>query len=311
MLASTGNTSVLGTVRSYLVIALGALLYCFSWTSFLIPHGIAGGGATGLASVVYYATSGLIPVSYTYFALNFVLIVIGMIVLGKSFGFKTVYCILLATLFLQFLPELITWRSDVEEPFLNAVIGGVIGGIGVAMIFMNGGSIGGTDVVALIVTKYREISPGKIFIYCDLVIVGSLLFLPDKGFSDVVCGYLQMITFSYTLDLVLTGDKQSVQMLVFSQKYREIADAVTRESGRGVTLVDGTGWYSQSQSKILIVVMRKREFSEFTALVKHIDPDAFLTVTQVMGVYGNGFEQIKGRTNKSIWKQKLRKSLQK
>lgn len=296
------------TLKEYLIITIGIFLYCFSWTSFLIPNGIAGGGVTGLATVIHYATNGFLPVSWMYFAINLCLVTIGTIVLGKGFGFKTIYCIILATLMLRFLPTILPWSSDIDESFINALIGGSIGGIGIYVVFSQGGSTGGTDIIALIIAKYREISPGRVFLYCDLVIIGSIIFLPDKGLQDVVYGYIQMVSFSYTLDLLLTGNKQSVQILIFSQKYQEIADIVIKDMGRGVTALDATGWYSQTDSKVLVVIVRKGQLNEMTKMIKRVDSKAFISVTQAMSVYGQGFDQIK--TGKIEWKKRDSKNSQ-
>ena len=181
------------TLKEYVIITLGLALYCFSWTSFLIPKGIVGGAIPGLATFVNYATGGLIPVSVTYLSVNVILIILGFLILGRGFGFKTIYCILLNSVLLQVLPDLIPWVSTIEEPFLNGLLGGFIGAIGIVMIFNQGGSTGGTDIIALIMAKYREISPGRVYLFCDLVIVGSVLLLPGKTLSDVVYGYMQVI----------------------------------------------------------------------------------------------------------------------
>lgn len=301
------TSKVLITMKEYLVITIGIFLYCFSWTSILIPNGIAGGGVTGLATVIFYATGGIMKVSYMYFIINTCLVIIGSFILGKGFGFKTIYCIILATLMFQFLPTLIPWASDISEPFINALIGGSIGGIGIYIVFSQGGSTGGTDIVALVIAKYREVSPGRVFLLCDLLIIGSIIFLPEKGLQDVVYGYIQMVSFSFTLDLVLTGNKQSVQILIFSSKYQEIADEVIYEIGRGVTALDAVGWYSQAESKVLIIIVKKSQLSRVMRLVKQVDGNAFISVTQAMSVYGRGFDQIKAG-GKIEWKKSLKKS---
>jgi uncharacterized membrane-anchored protein YitT (DUF2179 family) len=110
-----------------------------------------------------------------------------------------------------------------------------------------------------------------------------------------------MVSFSYVIDLILTGNKQSVQVLIFSSKYSEIADRTVKELGRGVTALTSTGWYTQKESRVLVVVLRKTEVAEITRLVKEIDRDAFLSVTPVMSVYGRGFDQIK--SGKISWKK--------
>mgnify|MGYP001778149959 CR=1 FL=1 len=301
------------TLKEYLIISLGLALYCFSWTSFLIPKGIVGGAVPGLATFVNYATGGLIPVSVTYLSINVILIILGFLILGRGFGFKTIYCILLNTVLLQVLPDLIPWVSPVEEKFLNGLLGGFIGAIGIVMIFNQGGSTGGTDIVALILSKFREISPGRVYLFCDLVIVGSVLLLPGKTLSDVVYGYMQVIAFSQGVDLLLTGNKQSVQIMIFSEKYQEIADALINQLKRGVTAFEGIGWYTQQAHKVLVVIARKHQLNDVNKIVKNIDRSAFMSVTPTMSVYGRGFDELKG-PEKIEWKrnrkQKQNESLQ-
>lgn len=298
---------VLITLKEYIIITFGLALYCFSWTSFLIPKGIVGGAIPGFATLINYATNGLIPVSATYLATNVVLITIGFLVLGRGFGFKTIYCILLNTVLLQVLPDIIPWVSTIEEKFLNALIGGFIGAIGIVLIFNQGGSTGGTDIIALVLSKFREISPGRVYLFCDLVIVGSVLFLPGKTLSDVIYGYLQVISFSYGVDLLLTGTKQSVQVMIFSEKFREIADALVHQLKRGVTAFEGIGWYTQETHKVLIVIARKHQLNDVNKIVKGIDRSAFMSVTPTMSVYGRGFDELKG-PEKIQWKRNRKQS---
>jgi uncharacterized membrane-anchored protein YitT (DUF2179 family) len=294
-------------LKEYILISLGAFLYCWSWTSFLIPNGISGGGVTGMATVIQYATDGLVPVSFSYLLINAALLIIGTIVLGKGFGVKTIYSIILSSILLKVLPDLIPWSSNIDESFINALLGGAIGGVGIYMIFMQGGSTGGTDIIALVIGKYREVSPGTVFMWCDLIIIGSIAFLPEKGLQDVVYGYIQMVSFTYTLDMLLTGNKQSVQILIFSSKYEEIANILVHQRDKGVTALNATGWYSQSDTKVLLVVVRKYCLSEVMKTIKDIDEKAFTSVTQVQSVYGQGFDQIKAG-GKIKWNKKQKES---
>ncbi len=294
---------ILITLKEYVIITCGLVLYCFSWTSFLIPKGIVGGAIPGLATFVNYATGGFIPVSVTYLSVNVLLIIMGFFILGRGFGFKTIYCILLNSLLLQVLPDIIPWVSTIQEPFLNGLLGGFIGAIGIVMIFNQGGSTGGTDIIALILSKYREISPGRVFLFCDLVIVGSVLLLPGKTLSDVVYGYMQVIAFSQGVDLLLTGSKQSVQIMIFSQKYNEIADALVYQLKRGVTAFEGIGWYTKEAHQVLVVIARKHQLNAVNKIVKTLDRSAFMSVTSTMSVYGRGFDELKG-PEKIEWKHK-------
>ena len=175
------NRKLLKFFKSYLIITVGVFLYCFSWVAFIIPKGISGGGVTGISSIVFYGTG--IPISVTYFVINILLLVSGTIILGKGFGAKTVYSIVCASIMFELLPQ-IDWivnLSDIPDKFLNSIIGGTISAFGISAIFIQGGSTGGTDIIAIVIAKYRDKSPGKVFMYCDLVIIGSIIFLPGKG----------------------------------------------------------------------------------------------------------------------------------
>ncbi len=294
-----GN-KVFKLIKTYLILTIGVFLYAFSWIAFIIPKGIAGGGVTGISSIIYYATDGLLPISLSYLIINVALITIGTIILGKGFGFKTIYCILCASLMFEVLPqfEWITTLSDIPDKFINAIIGGALSAFGIAAIFMQGGSTGGTDIIAIVLSKYRDSSPGKIFMYCDLIIIGSILVLPGKGLQDVVYGYIVMVSFTYLLDQLLTGAKQSVQIIIFSSKYKEIGDMLITSMDRGVTALDSVGWYSQQEGKVLIVIARKQQLPQITASIKEVDHKAFISVSSVMGVYGEGFEKVKARLKK-------------
>lgn len=296
--------SILKVLKEYAIISVGVFLYCFSWQAFLIPKGISGGGVTGISSIIYFATG--FAVSYSYLIINAILIIMGLIVMGKAFGFKTIYSILLASFLLKIMPD-IPWivnMSDIPDKLINAVLGGTISGIGICIIFRQGGSTGGTDIIALIVSKYRETSPGRVFMYCDMIIIGSIYILPGKGLQDVVYGYIQMASFSFIIDFILTGAKQSVQILVFSSKYEAVANMLNTEMDRGVTALRSVGWHSQQDSKVLVVVARKQQLQEIMAAVMEVDNKAFISVTSAMSVYGNGFDIVKARkrqklTNKS------------
>ncbi len=296
---------IVKTLKSYTIMTIGLFIFVFSWTAFLIPQQIAGGGVSGLASVINYATG--FRVAYSYIIINGFLLTIGMLIMGKAFGLKTIYCIVTAALMFEFLP-LIPWVTDIPDKLINAVIGGTLSGIGIGMIFMQGGSTGGTDIIALIIAKYRETSPGRVFLYCDLIIIGSVFFIPGKELSDVIYGYIVMVSFSYVIDMILTGNKQSVQVMVFSSKYAEIAERVNKGMNRGVTALSSMGWYSGVEGKVLVIVLRKSQLPEITEIIKETDRNAFMSVSTVMSVYGQGFDQIKG--GKISWRREKTQSLE-
>ena len=289
------KTRIFKTVKEYSVMAFALALYVFSWTAFLIPNQIPGGGVTGMSSIINYAFG--IPISYSYLVINALLLIAGTIIMGKGFGFKTIYCVLVSSMYFQIFP-LIPWVSNIDDNLINSIIGGALSGFGISLVFTQGGSTGGIDIIALVINKYREVSPGRVFMIADLLIISSVLLLPDKSLQDIVYGYVVTVAFSYTVDQFLTGSKQSVQMLIITNKYEEVANKLCYELDKGVTAINSLGWYRKSESMIIMVVTRKQFMPEVMSAVKEVDSKAFLTVSTVMGVYGEGFDQVKSRKPK-------------
>ncbi len=287
--------TIIDNIRTYSVISFGLIIFSIAWTAFLLPHQISGSGVSGLGAIIFYASG--IPMGYTNFALNIILMIVGLKVLGKGFGIKTIYGVILAAVMLSILQPLIP-TPVVQEKFMSALIGGGLCGAGLGIIFTQGGSTGGTDIIALIITKYRNISPGRIILLCDVFIIGSsYLILNDiessKRLETMVYGFVTMAVQAYTLDSILTGNRQSVQILIFSNHYDKIADMITEKMSRGVTIIDGKGWYSKENQKIIITLVRKNEASDVYRIIKSIDDKAFITVANVMDVFGKGFEQLR------------------
>ncbi len=292
--------TILNTFKEYSLITLGLLLYAVGWVVFLIPNGLVGGGVTGISAVIYYITG--FPVSYSFFIINGVLLLIALKVLGKGFGVKTVYAISIVTVFLRFLPDLIPIEviEDIaisNGKLLSAIIGGASSGVGIAITFTQGGSSGGTDIIALMINKYRNISPGRLILTIDIFIIASSLFIPTQEsvghrIAIIIYGYMLIAVTGYTVDLVLSGARQSIQIFIFSKEHQKIADKIT-EIGRGVTVIDAMGWFTKQQGKILMVIVRRTESNYVFKIVREIDKKAFLSVGNVMGVYGQGFEEIK------------------
>lgn len=276
-------------IRDYAFITLGLFINALGWTAFLIPAKITGGGVTGVATLIFYASE--FPVGISYLVINIILVIIGMKHLGKSFGIKTIYATIILSIFLSVLSGLIK-GPIVDENFMSAVIGGILAGAGVGLVFSQGGSTGGTDIIAMIVNKYRNISPGKIILYLDIIIISSSFFI-FKSIEKIVYGYVTMAITAYTIDMILTGAKRTVQLFIFSKQYEEIANRVGSEIRRGITILDGKGWYSKKETKVLLIMVRKPESHHILRIIKDVDPDAFISVSNVMGVYGLGFDRIK------------------
>ena len=278
-------------LKEYALLTFGTVIYVLAWTSFMIPNGIASGGGTGLCTIVYFATDGAIPVSVSFFVLNAILLIIGFLVMGKGFGFKTIYIIILSTVLFDVFPRL-GWDVVFDEKFLVAVVGGTLEAVGIGIVLMKGGSTGGTDIVAMVVNKYWPVSPGKVYLYSDLFIIASILLVPGKTLEDMIYGYVVMITFSFMVDFVLLGQKSSVQVLIFSSKYKEIADSILKMD-RGVTALKSMGWYSKNDSNVLLVIVRRYELHKVVSIIKDIDRSAFVSVSSASDVYGEGFDEMK------------------
>ena len=303
----------LGTIlREYGLVTIGVISYALGWSIFLLPNNLIGGGVSGFASILYYATG--LSMGVTYFILNVILLIVGTKILGTGFGGKTIYAIFMTSIMLSLMPKVIP--SDFIHEFalsngklICTILGGVIAGFGIGLSISQGGSTGGTDIIALIWCKYSPASPGRVILIIDVVIIMSSLLFPsytDSGeiltFAEklavVVYGLIQVTVSGYAVDLYLSGSKQSVQAFIFTKKVTEMADAIAFDMKRGVTVIPAKGWYSKEEKQVLMVVTRKSDLNLLLRCVKSIDPDAFLSVSTVMGVYGQGFDTIKVKTKK-------------
>ena len=285
------SNRILAGLWDYFLMTIGSLVFCMAWTSFLIPNGLASGGLTGLCTIIQYGTG--IPVGWTYPAINIALLVMGFLTLGKAFGIKTIYVIGLTSLLFEVLPKFPQLEVLMDEKFLVALVGAGMESVGLGLVLLRGGSSGGTDIIAMMINKYWPVSPGRVYLFTDIFIIASLLFVPGKGLVDMIYAYVVMLGFSFGVDFVLLGNKSSVQILVFSSKYNEIADHIINDVHRGVTALQSVGWYSQKESKVLLIVARKYQMNEVVNEIKSIDKKAFISVSTAMSVFGEGFEEVK------------------
>lgn len=284
----------LRNIREYVLIALGLLLYSAAWKGFLLPHLITGGGATGVGAIVYYATG--IPISITYFSINFVLLVIAVRTVGLSFSLRTIYGVGMLTTFFALMPQAVPGTFvGADDNFMACVIGGLLSGIGIGMVFLSNGSSGGTDIIAKVVNKYRNITLGRVLLYCDVLIICSTYFFEFGSLEKIVYGLTTMTITTVSVDMVINGVRQSVQFFIFSKEYEQIANRINLDVHRGVTILDGMGWYSKEPVKVVTVVARKNESIKIFRIVKDIDPNAFISQSSVIGVYGQGFDIIRGK----------------
>lgn len=305
MLLSTNN--ILKEVKAYAIMTLGFICYAFAWTAILLPAQVMGGGAGGVSLLVYHFTGGEnggVPIGTTFLIFNAILLVIGCFTIGFKFGAKTIYGILVMSLLLSlgqtYIPADFVQLQD--DKLLSAILGGVLCGLGVAVGFSQGGSTGGTDIVAMIVNKYFRVSLGRTIVYCDIIIVGLAYFI-FEDISAIVYGYITMGVVGYSIDMIMSGGKQTVQVMVSTKKYEEIADVITSELGRGVTLLKSVGWYTKNEGYVLMTFCRRSELVLINRAIKMVDPDAFVSNATVTGVYGRGFEELVMKNKKKIIKK--------
>ena len=309
-MAKIFKSSIGRLLKEYGLVTLGVISYALGWSIFLLPNNLIGGGVSGFASILYYATG--IPMGVTYLVLNVILLLVGTKILGTGFGGKTIYAIVMTSILLTVMPSIIPADFIHEFAISNGklictIIGGVIAGLGIGLSISSGGSTGGTDIVALLWCKFHSASPGRVILIIDVVIILSSLLFPSVteagellNFSEklavVVYGLVQVTVSGYAVDLYLSGSKQSVQAFIFTKKSEEMADAIAFDMKRGVSMISAKGWYTKENRDVLMVVTRKTDLNLLLRYVKSIDPEAFLSVSSVMGVYGEGFDTIKVKT---------------
>jgi len=305
--------SSFGTLlKEYALVTLGVVAYALGWSIFLLPNNLIGGGVSGFASILYYATG--IQMGVTYLVLNVLLLLIGTKILGTGFGGKTIYAIVMTSIMLGIMPKIIPADFIHEFALSNGklictFLGGIIAGVGIGLSISQGGSTGGTDIIALVYCKFHAASPGRVILIIDVVIILSSLLFPSytesgetlsfaEKLAVVVYGLIQVTLSGYAVDMYLSGSKQSVQAFIFTKKVEQMADAIAYDMKRGVTVIPAKGWYSKEDKQIVMVVTRKTDLNLLLRYVKTIDPDAFLSVSSVMGVYGQGFDTIKLKSKK-------------
>lgn len=289
------QNKILATLWDYFLMTVGSVIFCMAWTSIIIPTGLTSGGLTGLSTIIEYATNGAIPMGLPYWIINIGLLVIGFLSLGRAFGIKTIYVIILTSVLFNVLPQfpVLECHDFENDKLVGALLGAALESVGLGLVLLRGGSSGGTDIIAMIMNKYWPVSPGRVYLYTDVLIIASLFLIPGTELIDVVYAYVIMLGFSFGIDFVLLGNKSSVQILVFSQHYEQIADHMINNVHRGVTALQSVGWYSQKESKVLLIVSRKYQMNEVIREIKSIDPKAFISVSTAMSVYGEGFEEVK------------------
>lgn len=303
------RTTVGQDIRDYIVITIGLLMYAIGFTCFQLPYEITTGGLAGAGAVIFYATG--FPVQYTFFSVNILLLVVAVKVLGWRFCLKTIYAVFMLTFMLGLVQEVMIYWAHVSphmfpdinphsglpqvvqnNAFMSCILGAAIEGVGIGFVFLHNGSTGGTDIIASIINKYRDVTLGQMMMLCDIVIITTAFFLPDGDVDKLLYGYCTLIIVNLMLDYVVDRGRQSVQFLIFSRQYDAIAAAISA-THRGVTVLDGQGWYTKEERKVLVVLAKKRESTNIFRIIQSIDPNAFVSQSKVIGVFGEGFDRIK------------------
>ncbi|MDR1879496.1 MAG: YitT family protein [Tannerellaceae bacterium] len=279
------------SIQDYLIIFAGTVLYGFGFNGFILSNEIVTGGVSGISALIFFATS--IPVSVSYFVINVVLLAIAFKILGLKFLLKTIFGVVSLSLSLSFFEWLLNGVPIIKDQvFMSIILGAAICGTGLGFIFSANGSTGGTDILAAVINKYRNVSIGTGLLLFDFVIISSS-FLLFHNVDKIVFGFVEMVISNYMLDRIINGNRQSVQFLIFSQKYDEITERILKDLGRGCTLLDGVGGYSQKPTKVVVLLAKKSESLTIFRLIKEVDNQAFISQSIVRGVYGEGFDQIK------------------
>ena len=297
------NSKIGRELKDYVAITLGIMCYSLGWAAFMLPYQISTGGVTGISALIYYMTG--IEIQVSYFVINAIFMVFALKILGLKFCIKTLYAIPALTFFLWLFQVLL--KDDAGnlplllgpgQEFMALVIGACMLGFGIGLVFIYNGSTGGTDILAWIINKYKDVSLGRLIMYGDIIIISSC-YLVFHDWKRVLFGFCVLFIMSFVIDYVVNSNRQSVQFLIFSRKHEEIAETITKELRRGVTLLDGTGWYSKQSIKVVVVLAKKNQANEIFRLVRDIDENAFISQSNVVGVYGEGFDKLKIKKKKA------------
>lgn len=295
--------------KDYTLIIFGLFLYSFGFCAFILPHEIVIGGLAGVGTLVYFATGGMVPVAVTSYACNLLLLAMAFKIVGKKFVMRTIFGVTVVAVFIGIFENIFMSLGHplVPDRVVSVVLGAILCGLGVGTAFIHNGSSGGTDIVAAMVAKRSNVSIGRTIIYVDALVVSLSFLLPFDGTVEqriearipmIVYGYMVTLIVSYCADMVINTNRQAAQFFIFSKKWKEIADSINTDAHRGVTVVDGQGWYSKKDQKILMVWCRKIEAVTIQRIIKSIDEDAFVSQGAVNGVYGKGFDNMKIKMKK-------------
>ncbi|MDE7382147.1 MAG: YitT family protein [Muribaculaceae bacterium] len=307
-MAISKSDKLLRNVRDYSMIIVGLIFYAIGFTCFILPHQIVIGGMAGLGTLVYFATNKFIPVAVTMYGVNVILVLSGLKVLGRDFTIRTVFGATTISIFIGLIEGYFTSNPPlIADTAMSIVLGAILCGLGIGTIYIHNGTSGGTDIVAAMVTKVSNVSVGRTMMIFDMSIVALTFFLPFDGDLEqrvqntvprIIYGWVIIFIYSYITDLLINTNRQATQFVIFSHKWEEIATLINKDAHRGVTVLDGQGWYSKQEVKILMVWCRKIEAVTIFRIIKSVDEDAFISQANVNGVYGKGFDKMKIKMKK-------------
>jgi len=285
------------TIKEFLLIVISTIPYALTVNQLLVPHAIVGGGVTGLCEIIYFATNTYVPIWLSSATINIVLLIIAALTVGWRYALRTIWGVAWLTIWLKVIP--IAPVPILTDPFMAVVIGGLFTGCFLGICFLNNGSTGGTDIVAMIVNKYHHLPMGRVLLFADMTVISSAFFLPTiqaAGFQGAVEKILFGLTYTFmastAVDWVMNRMRQSVQFMIFSSKADEIAEAIITQAHRGCTFLDAQGGFNKQPMKVVTCIARSYESATIFRLVRAIDPKAFVSQSQVRGVFGQGFEPV-------------------
>ncbi len=309
------RTTIAQDVRDYIIITIGLLMYAIGFTCFQLPYEITTGGLAGAGALIFYASG--FPVHYTFFGVNVLLLILAVKTLGWRFCLKTIYAVFMLSFLLAATQQVMIHLGSLHpdlfpdinphsrlpmvvqgNAFMSCILGAAIEGVGIGLVFLHNGSTGGTDIIASIINKYKDVTLGQMMMLCDIIIITASFFLPEGNVDKLLYGYCTLIIVNLMLDYIVDQGRQSVQFLIFSRQYEDIAAAISA-THRGVTVLDGQGWYTKQERKVLVVLAKKRESTNIFRIIQGIDPNAFVSQSKVIGVFGEGFDRIKVKAKKN------------
>lgn len=278
--------------RDYVMIVLALCLFGFAFSAFILPEKVVMGGVTGIGTIAYFITGKTYMIGVTQYAINLVLLAFAYFIVGKQFVVKTIFGATVVSAVVTIMPPFFDGPLVPGQPFMNVCLGSILTGIALGLVFIHNGSTGGTDIVATMVAKRTNVTIGRTMLYVDFAIISSsYIFTHDV--AKVLYGFVNLIIVTYMVDMIINTNRQAIQFLIISPYWERIATAVNQHARRGVTVMDGMGWYTKHDIKILLIVCRKIESVTIFRIVKSIDQRAFITQANVNGVYGQGFDELK------------------